>query len=131
MRITYTLPNELNTAAGISPSWNGYVASQIVLNTTMLFSNTPISKYFILGANGTKKAIDKHHIFPKHYLTEIGFTSDRDRNQIANFTYLDYATNIDISDKPPIDYVDSDINIMRSPERSFQPVIRQIDFRPH
>ena len=101
----YTLPNELNTAAGISPSWNGYVASQIVLNTTMLFSNTPISKYFILGANGTKKAIDKHHIFPKHYLTEIGFSSDRDRNQIANFTYLDYATNIDISDKPPIDYV--------------------------
>ena len=71
----------------------------------MLFSNTPISKYFIIGANGTKNAIDKHHIFPKHYLTEIGFTSDRDRNQLANFTYLDYATNIDISDKPPIEYV--------------------------
>ena len=101
----YTLPNELNTAAGISPSWNGYVASQIVLNTTMLFSNTPISKYFIIGASGTKSAIDKHHIFPKHYLTEIGFTSDRDRNQLANFTYLDYATNIDISDKPPVEYV--------------------------
>lgn len=101
----YTLPNELNTAAGISPSWNGYVASQIVLNTTMLFSNAPISKYFIIGASGTKNAIDKHHIFPKHYLTEIGFTSDRDRNQLANFTYLDYATNIDISDKPPVEYV--------------------------
>ena len=71
----------------------------------MLFSNTPISKYFIIGASGTKNAIDKHHIFPKHYLTEIGFTSDRDRNQLANFTYLDYATNIDISDKPPVEYV--------------------------
>lgn len=47
----YTLPNELNTAAGISPSWNGYIASQIVLNVPMLFSNTPISKYFILGAS--------------------------------------------------------------------------------
>ena len=101
----YTLPSELNTAAGISPSWNGFVASQIVLNTTMLFSNTPISKYFIFGSSGTKKAIDKHHIFPKHYLTAIGFTSDRDRNQLANFTYLDYATNIDISDKPPAEYV--------------------------
>jgi hypothetical protein len=77
----------------------------IVLNTTMLFSNAPISKYFIIGASGTKNAIDKHHIFPKHYLTEIGFTSDRDRNQLANFTYLDYATNIDISDKPPVEYV--------------------------
>ena len=101
----YTLPNELNTAASISPSWNGYIASQIVLNTNMLFSNTPISKYFIIGASGTKNAIDKHHIFPKHYLTSIGFTSDRERNQLANFTYLDYATNIDISDKPPIEYV--------------------------
>lgn len=101
----YTLPNELNSAAAISPSWNGYVASQIVLNTTMLFSNTPISKYFILGTNGTKNAIDKHHIFPKSFLSKIGIENDRDRNQLANFTYLDYATNIDISDQPPIEYV--------------------------
>ena len=100
-----TLPNEMNSAAAISPAWYGYVASQIVLNTPMLFSNTPVSKYFILGASGTKNAIDRHHIFPKNYLTGIGFTSDRDRNQIANFTYLDYATNIEISDKAPCDYV--------------------------
>ena len=101
-----TLPNELNSAAAISPAWYGYVAAQIVLNTPMLFSNTPVSKYFILGSSGTKNAIDKHHIFPKHHLTSIGFDSDRDRNQIANFTYLDYATNIEISDKPPQEYVE-------------------------
>ena len=100
-----TLPNELNSAAAISPAWYGYVAAQIVLNTPMLFSNTPVSKYFILGSSGTKNAIDKHHIFPKNYLTGIGFSSDRDRNQIANFTYLDYATNIEISDKAPREYV--------------------------
>ncbi|MFW8577091.1 hypothetical protein ACOJBY_09755 [Enterococcus entomosocium] len=41
-----------------------------------------------------------------YYLTGIGYTSDRDRNQIANFTYLDYNTNIDISDDPPAEYVD-------------------------
>ena len=35
-----------------------------------------------------------------------GFESDRDRNQIANFTYLDYNTNIDIGDNPPADYVE-------------------------
>lgn len=101
----YTLPSELNTSAAISPSWNGYIASQIVLNTPMLFSNTPISKYFLLGASGTKNAIDKHHIFPKNYLARIGITNDRDRNQLANFTYLDYSTNIDISDKEPQKYV--------------------------
>ena len=49
--------------------------------------------------------MDKHHIFPKNYLEEIGYDNDRDRNQIANFTYLDYATNIDISDAPPAEYV--------------------------
>ena len=86
-----TLPNELNSAAAISPVWYGYVAAQIILSMPMLFSNTPVSKYFVLGSSGTKNAIDKHHIFPK--------------NQIANYTYLDFSTNIEISDKPPIDYV--------------------------
>lgn len=100
-----TLPSELHSSAPISPAWNGYIAAQIVLNTPMLFSNTPVSKYFILGSSGTKSAIDKHHIFPKHYLTGIGYDNDRDRNQIANFTYLDYATNIEISDKAPNEYV--------------------------
>lgn len=100
-----TLPNELNSAAAISPVWYGYVAAQIILSTPMLFSNTPVSKYFVLGSSGTKNAIDKHHIFPKNYLTTIGFDTDRDRNQIANYTYLEFSTNIEISDKPPIDYV--------------------------
>ena len=100
-----TLPSELNSAAAISPAWNGYIAAQIVLNTPMLFSNTPVSKYFVIGSSGTKHAIDKHPIFPKHYLEQIGYTNDRDRNQLANFTYLDYATNIEISDKAPVDYV--------------------------
>jgi hypothetical protein len=71
----------------------------------MLFSTTPLSKYFVIGTSGDKNAIDKHHIFPKHYLEQIGYDNDRDRNQIANFTFLDYATNIDISDNPPADYV--------------------------
>ena len=66
---------------------------------------TTLAAKLLPGASGDKKAIDKYHIFPKHYLTEIGYTSDRERNQIANFTYLDYNTNIDISDDPPSEYV--------------------------
>ena len=38
-------------------------------------------------------------------MEKIGHKNDRDKNQIANFTYLDYATNIDISDAPPAEYV--------------------------
>ena len=99
-----TLPNDLSTAAAISPAWFGYLAALNVLGTPMLFSTVPLSQFFILGTSGEKNAIDRHHIFPKNYLTSIGYKEDRDRNQIANFTYLDYQTNIDISDDPPLEY---------------------------
>lgn len=100
-----TLPNELNTSSATSPAWYGYVASQIVLNHPMLFSTSSLTPHMLPGTSGTKNAIDRHHIFPKHYLEEIGYTSDRDRNQVANFTYLDYVTNIDISDDAPECYI--------------------------
>jgi hypothetical protein len=101
-----TLPKELNVSASISPAWFGYNAAQIVLNNPMLFSTSNLATYLLPGSSGTKNSIDKHHIFPKNYLTSLGFTSDRDRNQLANYTYLDYVTNIDISDEPPHVYVD-------------------------
>ena len=101
----YSLPAELNSSSATSPAWYGYVAAINVLGTPMLFSTAPLSQYFVLGTSGDKNSVDKHHIFPKNYLKEIGYDNDRDRNQIANFTYLDYATNIDISDAPPAEYV--------------------------
>lgn len=101
----YSLPAELNSSSATSPAWYGYIAAINVLGTPMLFSTAPLSQYFVLGTSGDKNSVDKHHIFPKHYLEKIGYSNDRDRNQIANFTYLDYATNIDISDNPPIEYV--------------------------
>ena len=101
----YTLPSDLNSSSATSPAWYGYIAAINVLGTSMLFSTTPLSQYFVIGTSGDKNSVDKHHIFPKHYLEGIGYDDDRDRNQIANFTYLDYQTNVDISDKPPADYV--------------------------
>lgn len=100
-----TLPDKMKTSSAQSPLWYGYVASLNVLGTPMLFSNSPLSAAWLLGSNGTKKAIDRHHIFPKKYLYDIGITDDRDRNQIANFTYIDYSTNIAIGDKAPDVYV--------------------------
>lgn len=100
-----TLPKDLATSSTSSPAWLGYIAAINVLGTPMLFSTAILSKYLVPGASGTKNAIDRHHIFPKHYLEENGYSDDRDRNQVANYTYIDYATNIDISDKPPIEYV--------------------------
>ena len=102
---SYSLPSSLEGSSATSPSWFGYVASLVVLGTPMLFSTSPLAQYFAIGASGKKNAIDKHHIFPKSYLTKIGYEHDRERNQIANFTYLDYNTNIEIGDRAPSEYV--------------------------
>lgn len=100
-----TLPNDLETSSTNSPVWMGYIAAINVLGTPMLFSTSTLSQYLIMGASGTKNAVDRHHIFPKHYLEMNGYLDDRDRNQVANYTYIDYAMNINISDKPPAEYV--------------------------
>ena len=100
-----TLPKELITSSVTSPIWYGYIAAINVLGKPMVFSTAMLSTYILPGASGTKNAVDRHHIFPKHYLETIGIKYDRDRDQIANFTYIDYPTNIYIADKPPKDYV--------------------------
>ena len=97
----HTLPNELNTSTAVSPAWYGYVAAQNILGVNALFSTIPQSQFFSYGSNDKKKAIDKHHIFPKNYLKSIGYAHDRDRNQTANFTFLEAGDNILISDKAP------------------------------
>lgn len=99
-----TLPNDLTTSSAISPSWFGYLSSQILLGYPLWLSTIPLSQMYQIGSSGTKNSLDKHHIFPKNYLTSIGIDNDRDRNQIANFTHLDYNTNIYIADKNPVDY---------------------------
>ena len=58
----------------------------------------------LLGASGTKKIYDVHHIFPKNFLQKNGYT-EKDYDKRANFTILDYETNIDISDDAPEKYV--------------------------
>ena len=65
-----TLPKDLATSSTSSPAWLGYIAAINVLGTPMLFSTAILSKYLVPGASGTKNAIDRHHIFPKHYLEE-------------------------------------------------------------
>ena len=99
-----TLPNDLKTSSAQAPTWYAYIASQVILGAPLLFGQTPLSRYLLPGASGTKNAIDKHHIFPKNYLALQGY-NQVERNQVANFTYVDYNANIVISDRPPHEYV--------------------------
>ena len=98
-----TLPNDLNANEATGPSWHGFVAAQVVLGYKALFSTVPISQLISDGASGTKKAVDKHHLFPDNYLKEAGYLSNRSNR--ANFTYVDYENNIFISDDAPSVYV--------------------------
>lgn len=101
-----SLIENLTSSSANSPVWYGYIAALNIIGHPMLFSTSTLSSFMVLGADGMKKSIDKHHIFPKHYLETIGIEDDRERNQLANFTYLDYQTNIDISDDAPSMYID-------------------------
>ena len=98
------LRNALDERNAQGPFWNGFVASQIVLGYKTLFSTSAIENLFNLGASGTKNNFDFHHIFPKHFLEEKGYTS-KDFDKRANFTILDYQKNIEISDKNPQVYM--------------------------
>lgn len=98
------LIRNLVTSSTGSPIWKGYLAALNVLHHSVLFSTIPTVAFLTPGTSGTKSAIDVHHIFPKKYLEKLGITEDRERNQIANYTYLDYQTNIDISDDDPEHY---------------------------
>lgn len=98
-----TLPADLDANEATGPTWYGFVASQIVLGAKALFSTVPLSQLVGPYSSGTKKAVDKHHLFPDNYLKEVGHIADRSNR--ANFTYVDYQNNIYISDDPPAEYV--------------------------
>ena len=99
-----TLPNRMETSSPNSPAWKAYCAAHVLLDVKALFSNILIKNLFGPGASGSRSAVEKHHLFPKAYLSSTGFTSDRDRNQIANFEYIEWSDNMDISDDAPSAY---------------------------
>lgn len=98
------LPEELSTSSTNSPAWNAYIAALSVMDVKALFSDLKVSLLFSGNLDGTKKSVERHHLFPKEYLHKIGITDDKDTNQIANYAYIEWHDNIDISDEPPMEY---------------------------
>ena len=86
-------------------AWYAYVASLNILGTKTLFSHSslPVSALFMPGADGTHKALEKHHLFPKAYLKAQGY-SDTQINQMANYAYIDWNDNVKILDEAPAVY---------------------------
>ena len=101
---TKTLPLDLSTSAGRSPALFGFYAAQTLLGARALFSQSPVVDLLDPPALGQKKALERHHLFPKQYLKKQGIESVRDINQIANYALVEWDDNIAISDAPPSQY---------------------------
>ena len=86
-------------------AWFAYVAALNILNRRILFSksNLLVSKLFEIGTDGKRKSLEKHHLFPKAYLSANGY-SDTRINQMANYAYIDWKDNMDILDDAPSIY---------------------------
>ena len=97
-----TLPANLDSNEATGPYWYGYVAAQVVLGAKSFLSTVPLSQILTLGASGSKKQADKHHIFPDNYLKQCGQLTKRSNK--GNFALLDYSNNIGISDRSPSEY---------------------------
>jgi hypothetical protein len=102
-----TLPEKLDSSAAYSPYLFGYYAALNLLGANALFSKIRISDLFDPGVVSTKAPIERHHLFPKAYLKSQGFTGTYRLNQIANFAFVEWADNVDISDQPPSQYFPS------------------------
>lgn len=101
---THTIPDDLNSSASTSAVWNTYLAALNILNVKVLFSDLYYNQLLTGDYNGTRTALEKHHLFPKAYLERIGIKDDRDRNQIANFAYIEWGDNMTVGDGAPSEY---------------------------
>lgn len=102
---TITLPNNLATSSARSPGLFAYHAAQIKLDAPVLFSDKKIADLLDPSLRLKKKALDRHHLFPRAWLESQGITDLKLINQAANFALLEWPENIDISDTPPDEYL--------------------------
>ncbi len=95
------LVTRLNTSVASSPYWKTFIISQVKMGDRGFLSKE-ISVRSLIENRG-----DVHHIFPKDYLQKNGHNNRGEYNQIANFAMLQTEVNIQISNRAPIDYMQS------------------------
>lgn len=101
-----TLPNSLDSSSARNPAYFAYLAAQNKLGAPVLFSkNRKIFDMLDPTVRANRKALEKHHLFPRGWLEEEGVTDLKLINQVANFALIDWGTNGDISDTAPREYV--------------------------
>jgi hypothetical protein len=100
-----TLPNQLESSGARVAAFFAYIAAQNLLGAPVLFSHQKISDLLDPTVKAKKKALDKHHLFPRGWLAKQGIIEIPRVNQVANFALLEWPDNIDISDTSPSEYL--------------------------
>jgi hypothetical protein len=100
-----TLPANLDSSSARNPELFAYVASQNRLGAPVLFSHKNVADLLDPALKTKKKALERHHLFPRGWLESQRVTDMKRINQMANFALLEWPDNIDISDEPPSNYV--------------------------
>jgi len=93
---TIQLPSSLETSSAIAPTVFAYHASLVLLNARPLFSPLQMGDLLDPWIAAPRSAVERHHLFPKAYLTRIGIGRTVQRNQIANFAFVEWPDNAPI-----------------------------------
>ncbi len=99
-----TLPNHLATASARNPGQSAHFAALCILDAPVLYSSMKVRELLDPTLQARKRALERHHLFPRKYLERQGFSDRRDINQVANYALVEWHDNIDIADRPPADY---------------------------
>lgn len=100
-----TLPNELATSSSRSPSLFAYMAAMVLLEAKPMFSKLKLGELLDPATQANRAAVERHHLFPKAYLARKGISRIVDTNQIANYAWLEWGDNQEISDSAPEEYL--------------------------
>jgi hypothetical protein len=102
---TINLPNLLDRSSAQSPALFAYHAAQIRLGAPVLFSDKRIADLFDPALRANRKALERHHLFPRAWLERQGITELSDINQVANLALIEWPENMSIADTAPADYL--------------------------
>jgi hypothetical protein len=102
---TISLPSDLETSSVRSPVWLTYVAAQLKLGTTALFSSKRLWEVIDPVLRPKRKTTEIHHLFPKAWLERNGYEDRKEVNQIGNLAYLEWPDNVKVGSAPPTEYV--------------------------
>jgi len=98
------LPNMLVTAAATGPAHYAYYAALNLLDARVLFSQKRVFDLLDPMLSPIRAGAEKHHLFPRKYLEDIGIAQQRERNQLANYALVEWDDNNAISSAAPQDY---------------------------